>query len=46
MPCSGISDDTRARQERAKAIRARLLARGLDPRGNGFLRAFFKAMRK
>lgn len=34
------------RRERATMIKARLIARGLNPRSNGFHRAFFKAMRR
>lgn len=34
------------RQQRAKEIHARLLARGLHPRSLGYSRAFFKAMRR
>lgn len=44
MPSFGDYDSNRSK--RAEEIRKKLLARGLDPRSNGFYRAFYKAMRK
>lgn len=41
---SGFSE--RLFKERAKTVRAKLIARGLNPRGLGFMRAYNKAMRK
>ena len=49
MPgCSGCYSDAyeKQRQQKVKDVTARLVAKGLDPRGNGFMRAFYKAMRK
>lgn len=45
MPNAGGYGEDR-RIEKAKRIHAKLVAKGLDPRSNGFSRAFYKAMRK
>ena len=34
------------RQQKVKDVTARLVAKGMHPRSNGFMRAFYKAMRK
>lgn len=46
MPGCFDSDSDERRYKKAKLITARLIAKGLNPRGNGFARAFHKAMRK
>jgi len=45
MPCSFNCSSRDRRETRAKLVRARLLARGLNPRGNGYLKAFYSAMK-
>lgn len=46
MPSFGSYDSERILIERSKKIRAKLIAKGLDPRSQGFSRAYYKAMRK
>lgn len=48
MPGCGIDHDAieKRRLQKSRDVRTRLIAKGLDPRGNGFMRAFSKAMRK
>lgn len=46
MPSFSSDASERARTQRAKEVHARLIARGLNPRSNGFSRAFHAAMRK
>lgn len=45
MP-SGSSYNENAKCKRGDLIRAKLIAKGLNPRGLGFMRAFEKHMKK
>lgn len=46
MPSFGNYDCDKRRIQRSREVRARLIAKGLDPRSQGFSRAYHKAMRK
>jgi hypothetical protein len=47
MPCCADNGEGYKRRcQKRKDIEAKLIAKGLNPRGNGFLRAVEKAMRK
>lgn len=46
MPSMDSGNSERIGIERSKRIRAKLIAKGLDPRSLGFMRAYHKAMRK
>jgi hypothetical protein len=45
MPDYGYGYERR-RIERSRLIRAKLLAKGMHPSSSGFMRAYYKAMRK
>lgn len=46
MPTYGTGFGYNEKRARARAIHEKLIAKGLDPRSNGYSRAFFKHMRK